>query len=53
MTKDTYDQEYQDYFEYHGNTVIEWIRKREGMIVWRDWIMFNSVEEASEYFNTV
>lgn len=42
---------YQDDFEYHGSTAIERIRKQRGKVVRRDWIIFNSVEEAQEYFN--
>ena len=45
-----YDQ-YQDRYEYHGNTIIERIRKEAGMTVQRDWILFDSVEEAQEFFN--
>ena len=44
-------QDYQDYYEYHGNTEVEHIRKHAGTVVWRDWIMFNSVEEAQDYFH--
>lgn len=40
-----------EYFEYHGNTVIERIRKQPGDNVLRDWILFDSVEEAADYFN--
>lgn len=42
---------YHDYFEYFGNTEIERIRKQAGKTVRRDWIIFNTVEEALEYFN--
>lgn len=40
-----------EYFEYHGNTVIERVRKQPGDTVLRDWILFDSVEEAADYFN--
>ena len=41
----------QDKFEYHGNTVIERIRKCGRILMARDWLLFNTVEEADEYFN--
>ena len=44
--------DYDDFFEYHGNTEIERIRKQAGKTIGRDWIMFDSVDEAMEYFNT-
>lgn len=40
-----------EYFEYHGNTIIERIRKQAEGPISRDWILFDSVEEASDYFN--
>ena len=43
--------DFQDHYEYHGSTTIERTRKKEGLTVWRDWIIFDSVEEASQYFN--
>ena len=51
MTKDITHTDYHDYYEYHGNTTIELTRKQEDVIIWRDWIIFDSVEEATEYFN--
>lgn len=51
MTKQEIYADYQDYFEYHGNTAIEWTRKQRGITIRRDWIIFDSVEEAVEYFN--
>jgi len=44
---------YQDVFEYHGNTEIERIRSKRGRTVRRDWLMFDSVEEAMAFFNSV
>lgn len=41
-----------DLFEYFGNTEIVRIRKQNGATVRKDWLMFNSVDEAMEYFNT-
>ena len=43
--------DYYDCYEYHGNTTIELTRKQDGAVIWRDWILFNSVEEATEFFN--
>ena len=51
MTKAISHPDYYDSYEYHGNTTIELTRKQDGMIIWRDWILFDSVEEATEYFN--
>lgn len=51
MTKDISYEEYYDSYEYHGNTTIELTRRQAGEIIWRDWIIFDTVEEASEYFN--
>jgi hypothetical protein len=51
MTHDIAYQEYCDCYEYHGSTIIELTRKQEGVIIWRDWIIFDTVEDASEYFN--
>ena len=41
-----------DFFEYYGNTEIVRIRKQNGTIIREDWLNFDSVEEAMEYFNT-
>jgi hypothetical protein len=43
--------DFQDHYEYHGNTTIERRRKKGGLTIWRDWIIFDSVEEAAQYFN--
>ncbi len=53
MTRCEFDQHYQQYFEYHGSTTIERTRKQFGQIIRRDWLLFDSVEEAQEYFNDV
>ncbi len=50
MTKQEFNTNYHDCFEYHGNTTIELTRKQAGITVWRDWIIFDSAEEAQEYF---
>lgn len=51
MTKNEYYQDYHDLFEYHGNTTIEFVRKKYDVIIKRDWILFDSIEEAADYFN--
>ena len=51
MTKHTFEPDYQDCYEYHGNTTIELTRKQGQTTLWRDWITFDSVQEAADYFN--
>jgi hypothetical protein len=43
---------YRERFVYHGSTTIERICQRAGAVLSRDWLIFNSVEEAEEFFNT-
>jgi len=50
MTKQEIYIDYNDSFEYHGSTVIERTRNRAGITIKRDWILFDSVEEAADYF---
>jgi hypothetical protein len=52
MTKHRFDAVYQDYYEYHGNTIIEFIRKRAQVTILHKWLVFDSIEEAMAYFNT-
>ena len=42
---------YYDSYEYYGNTEIVLTRKFGDMTIWRDWILFDSAEEASDYYN--
>lgn len=51
MTNSISYPDYYDCYEYHGNTTIELTRKQNGSTIWRDWILFDTVEEAAEYFN--
>ena len=51
MTKHIFSPDYHDCYEYHGNTTIELTRKQGEITVWRDWITFDTVEEAALYFN--
>lgn len=52
MRKHELTEAYHDYFEYFGNTEIERIRQLNGRTLRRDWIIFDSVEEAMDYFNS-
>ena len=51
MTKLEVYPSYRDYFEYHGGTTIQLTRKKGRETVWQDWLMFDTVEAAFEYFN--
>jgi hypothetical protein len=51
MTRYESYPDYQDVFEYHGNTTIVRIRQEGGQTVKRDWILSASVEETQEFFN--
>ena len=42
--------DYQECYEYHGNTAVELTRKQAGVTIKRDWILFDSVEEAQDFF---
>ena len=50
MTRYELYPHYQCRYEYHGNTSVEITRKHDGITIERDWILFNSVEEAQEFF---
>jgi hypothetical protein len=52
MRKHELTSDYHDYFEYYGNTEIERIRQRAGRTLRRDWIIFDTVEEAMDFFNS-
>jgi hypothetical protein len=51
MTQQIFSPDYYDCYEYHGNTTIELTRKQGEMTLWRDWITFDTVEEAAVYYN--
>jgi hypothetical protein len=51
MTRQISADEFCDCYEYHGSTTIAHKRTQGGETVWTDWILFDTVEEASEYFN--
>ncbi|MBI5552425.1 MAG: hypothetical protein HY911_13040 [Desulfobacterales bacterium] len=50
MTRYYQNADGQELFEYHGNTAIERIRKHRGRVR-RDWLFFDSAEEAEAFFN--
>jgi hypothetical protein len=50
MTHFTASPDYQEAFEYHGNTAIEWTRLQNGSVE-KEWLLFDSVEEAASYFH--
>lgn len=51
MTRQISYPEYMEHFEYHGNTTIERIRLSSGGEIRHDWLMFDSVEDANDFFN--
>ena len=51
MTRLEVNPTYLDYFEYQGGTTIKRVRKQAGKTVRQDWLMFDSVEAAMDYFN--
>lgn len=51
MAQRYHEDDFRDRFEYHGSTVIEHTRLVADELVWRDWILFDTVEEAEEYYN--
>ena len=40
-----------DVLEYHGNTTVQRTRLVENAVVWRDWILFDTVREAQEFYH--
>jgi hypothetical protein len=41
----------QAYLEYHGSTIVERIHMVNGMMPRREWLLFDTVEEAAEFYN--
>ena len=39
------------YLEYHGSTIVERIIVAEGAMPVRDWLLFDTVEEAADFYN--
>jgi hypothetical protein len=40
-----------DCFEYYGHTAVTHLRKRGRRTVWREWVLFDSVDEAREFYH--
>jgi hypothetical protein len=51
MRKNELYTDYHEFYEYFGNTEIERIRKQGEKTIRHDWIIFDTVEEAMDYFN--
>jgi len=51
MAKHEFYLDYQDYYEYHGNTAVEITRKLGDRTIKRDWILFDSTKDAQNFFN--
>jgi hypothetical protein len=51
MTRQISHSDYQETYEYHGNTTIERIRYHRSGLIRREWLLFDTVEEAAEAFN--
>ena len=39
------------YLEYHGSTIVERIQVVAGAVPVRDWLLFDTVEEAADFYN--
>ncbi|MBW2408114.1 MAG: hypothetical protein JRF17_12140 [Deltaproteobacteria bacterium] len=44
-----YSDHYENY-EYHGNTAVEITFIKNGVTIKRDWILFDTVQEAQDFF---
>lgn len=42
--------DYQEAYEYHGNTSVERTRLLDGAVE-REWLLFDTVEEAANFFH--
>ena len=51
MTRLTNDSTYEDIYEYFGGTTIQRTRTKADETVWRDWLLFDSIEAALDFFN--
>lgn len=39
-----------DHFHYHGHTVVEQVRCGGGEVLWRHWHLFDTVEDAQQFY---
>ncbi len=51
MTRKTDYTDFQEIFKYYGHTEVERIVTRFGSTVRRDWLLFDTIEEANRFFN--
>ncbi len=51
MPAATVPMDYDDAYEYDGSTTIEVTRRFFGRVVGKDWLIFDSVEEARTYLD--
>ena len=51
MTRLSIYPNYDDHFEYDGGTAIRQTRKKADETVWQNWLLFDTIEAALEYFN--
>jgi hypothetical protein len=49
MTHYIISPDFEEFFEYHGNVAIERVRLTKGRVE-RDWLYFDSAEEAVDFF---
>jgi hypothetical protein len=52
MTRQENHFYYDDHFEYQGGTMVQRTRRQMGKVISRDWILFDTIEEAEDYFNS-
>ncbi len=52
MIREVVYSTYRERFVYHGSTTIERTCRQAGALLSRDWLIFNTVEEAQDFFNT-
>jgi hypothetical protein len=51
MTRQADTPDYCETLEYHGGTIIERTRRHRGRLIRREWLIFDSLEEADAFFN--
>lgn len=51
MTRKADHKDFQEIFKYYGHTEVERIITQFGSTVRRDWLLFDTVEEANRFFN--
>ena len=49
MTHHVLHPDYQEAYEYHGHTAVEWVRRQNGRVV-RRWFYFDSAREAADFY---